>query len=233
MVLRKQYHKKKMISDIDRVVSTYIDSFCEEVGKEHGITKDVLTKKWEEVVKKSSVPSHVSAEKKKTGKKSMYQNFFIHKRIELKKTDPSLNFGDLSKQISKLWKEMSKEDQKKYAVEEEDDGYEIQPLKNEEKLTFDGLNKKKMSELRQICEERGLRRTGNKNELIKNILGMKTIELQIPKQNPVIEENEDVEVIVTKDMKRSDIEEDDNSTVSEDEFDFSGSDISIIAEDDD
>jgi uncharacterized protein YunC (DUF1805 family) len=76
-------------------------------------------------------------------------------------------------------------------------------------FTFDDLNKKKMSELKDLCEKFGVKKSGNKSDLIKNILDREKKILPInppePVKNQIIDKTLDV-FVSTSNEKRSKIE---------------------------
>lgn len=51
-------------------------------------------------------------------KKSNYQVFFSIQRNKIMKENPSMSFGDISKKVSAMWKEVPPEEKKKYVQEE-------------------------------------------------------------------------------------------------------------------
>ena len=259
-----------MISDIEQVIHKNVEGFLEQTAKEFDIPMAKLKENWKaHLASTSSSPLSLeekgAPEKKKSVKKvSLYQNFFVHKRVELLQKNPELQFGELSFQISQLWNKMTKEEQKTYAValpapplfapaptppipittpatptvpclkvhaETKKDGFD-----------FESLNSKNMPELRKLCEEKGLKRTGNKLMLIQNLLGIHPtpappVAPLLSVTRPVADETEDVEVVVAKNMKRADIEEEVPDIFSDDEQDFDfeeeGSHYSVTQEEDD
>lgn len=255
-----------MISDIEHVIHKNVEGFLEQTAKEFDIPMPKLMENWKahlgvgkqkSATTSSSASEHVVAEeaskKKPVKKTSLYQNFFVQKRVELVKENPDLQFGELSSQISQLWNKMTKDEQKQFAtpVTEEPSSSataqpRVQPRVAEVKtdgFDFESLNAKNMPELRKLCEEKGLKRTGNKLMLIHNLLGISTSvastvsEVKKPVLVlPVVDEAEDVEVVVAKNMKRADIEEEIPGIYSEDEQDFDfeeGSNYSVNLEEDD
>lgn len=249
-----------MISDIEKLIHNNVEGFLEETAKEFDIPMAKLKENWKAhlgtagtagtagtvgtvgtVGNAGNAGNGDTLPKKKTAKKSsLYQNFFVQKRAELVKTNPDLQFGDLSSQISKLWNSMSKDEQKSFTA-----GTAPPPVARKE-FNFESLNAKNMPELRKLCEEKGLRRTGNKLMLIHNLLGINTAAAvpampveEVKKTTMVVvasDETEDVEVVVAKNMKRADIEEEVALGFSDDEQDFDfeeGSNYSVNLEEDD
>lgn len=133
---------------------------------------------------KNSVPPPVIT------KKSGYQNFFTIRRLELKTKDPTLSFGDLSKKISAEWNILSASEKSRFMTPVTttlttpcvpDDmtappPHEPVPASPPANASFTlaNLNNKKMDELKDLCEKRNLKKSGNKTELIRRLLGQKT-----------------------------------------------------------
>lgn len=177
------------------ILDERLKRFMEHTSHKLGVDTKDLMECWNE-----------SATQKKA-KKSHYQIFFSVKRLELKKEDPTLNFGDLSKQISKVWNSMSKEEQNDWV-------HQHSKPKSDYALL-------KMSELKSLCEERGLKKTGNKTELI-NILTGKETKSAIVKTQTKVSENvfeEGIHISEHGGEQRVTIEEADDSQ-EEDEFVF-------------
>jgi hypothetical protein len=123
-------------------------------------------------------------------KKSGYQNFFTIRRMELKAINPSLSFGELSKMISAEWNVLQPPEKSRFVnltsasapVSTPPPATSIPlprtssaPLtENNAPFTLQDLNNKKMDELKDLCEARDLKKSGNKTELIRRLLGHTT-----------------------------------------------------------
>jgi HMG (high mobility group) box len=243
-----------MISSIEQIILQSVDVFLGATAKEFDIPLSTLKENWRNHFNK---PVDT---KKPVKKSSLYQNFFVQKRSELIQSQPDIQFGELSSRISKMWKDMTKEQQQAYGdvgsggggsgdrKEEAIKAVETKPVVATE-FNFEMLNNKTMPELRKLCEEKGLKRTGNKATLISHLMGEHTTvpvkEVVVKKPSVVVMaedgETEDVEVVMAKNMKRADIEEDDvvvsfleDEEDEEGNFEFEeGSNYSISLEDDD
>ena len=266
---------KEMISEIQHLIHHSVEGFLEQTAKEFDIPMAKLKENWEAHLGLQNNPSLLSSTastaptmavavapppKKKTAKKTFhYQNFFVSKRVELIKANPDLQFGEISSRISKMWNDMTKEEQQKYATPVAATTAAaapavtstatplpscVAPVVAKVEFNFEGLNAKNMPELRKLCEEKGLKRTGNKLQLIHNLLGIhKVAPPVVEEKKPILmvhpmEETEDVEVVVAKNMKRSDIEEEIIPSVFSDEeqdfeFEEDGSNYSVNLEEDD
>jgi len=253
---------KEMISEIQHLIHHSVEGFLEQTAKEFDIPMAKLKENWEAHLGLQNAPLLPTAStaptmavavapppKKKAVKKTFhYQNFFVSKRVELIKANPDLQFGEISSRISKMWNDMTKEEQQKYATTTSATAAPapscVAPVVTKVEFNFEGLNAKNMPELRKLCEEKGLKRTGNKLQLIHNLLGIhKAAPPVVEEKKPILmvhpmEETEDVEVVVAKNMKRSDIEEEIIPSVFSDEeqdfeFEEDGSNYSVNLEEDD
>ena len=74
-----------------------------------------LNKLWQQVKTQKMDTDQISVygiQSKK--KKSAYQNFFVHARKKINEKEPKLQFGDLSKKVSQMWKELDAEERRKF-----------------------------------------------------------------------------------------------------------------------
>jgi hypothetical protein len=102
-------------------IEIFISKFIDEVSIETNINKNRLHEIWMNLNKSSSksIPSMTTIKKKKTV--SSYVNFCNKQRPILKEKYPNLSFGEISKQLGKLWSELSTEEQNKYKIVVDDD----------------------------------------------------------------------------------------------------------------
>lgn len=234
----KKKRNNTMISELEQIILKNVDVFLENTAKEFDVPLSKLKENWR---------THLGLDvpvKKVVKKTSPYQNFFVQKRTELLKSHSELQFGDLSSQISKMWNAMTKEEQKVYSTAKVEAPLPLPsppPPPPPLGLNFETLNKKTMPELRKLCEEKGLKRTGNKMMLIHNLLGITAptpapTVIKKPLVMAAVEENEDVEVVTAKNMKRSDIEEAITfpEEIEEEDFEYEeGSNYSVHLEEED
>lgn len=112
---------QNLAAKINEIVDEQIDMFCGVVATTFHLDKDELLALWNK-----NDPNGAAALKR--SKRSPYQLFFSKKRLELKELHPDLSFGDLSRQISKLWKSMSKDQQMQSIGADETDVLDVPPL---------------------------------------------------------------------------------------------------------
>jgi hypothetical protein len=145
---------KLIIKSIEDIVDQYINLLTID----YKLNKIELKKKWDNLSGNDKKIETVPQQPKKTG----YQIFFALKRNELKTNNPKWTHNEITKEISNLWNKLTPIEKNKYSSE---------MLPQIQKFTFEELNEKKMSELKEICEKYGIKKGGNKTELIKNLLG--------------------------------------------------------------
>jgi len=155
---------KLIIKSIDDIVDQYIQIL---VG-DYKLNKTELKKKWDNLSGNDKKAETIPQLPKKTG----YQIFFALKRNELKVNNPKWTHNEITKEISNLWNKLTPVEKNTYSSE---------MLPQIEKFTFEELNEKKMSELKDICEKYGIKKGGNKTELIKNLLGQNNENIEQPK----------------------------------------------------
>jgi hypothetical protein len=197
-------------------------------------------------------------------KKSGYQNFFTIRRIELKAENSDLSFGELSKMISAEWNVLQPSEKSRYvnppiavapppatanaSVRAPVVAASI-PI---HQFTLNDLNDKKMDELKELCEARNLKKSGNKTELIRRLLGFASVvapssslpSSSLSRVSPEASEKRDSSLdiyVSSKSEKRSDFEHSATSPEEEDfefenlsdKFNSDDSDESTIQDDDD
>lgn len=97
-------------SDIDDFISRFID----EITMETDISKNRLNELWLNISNNKNITNKQNPIIKKKKTVSAYVNFCNKQRPLLKEKYPKLSFGDISKQLGKLWSELSPEEQNKY-----------------------------------------------------------------------------------------------------------------------
>jgi len=102
-------------------IELYISKFIDEIAIETNINKNKLHEIWMNVFNNNKIiqKSTATVNKKKTV--SAYVNFCNQQRPSLKEKYPNLSFGDISKQLGKLWSELSPDEQNKYKILLDDD----------------------------------------------------------------------------------------------------------------
>lgn len=140
-----------VISKMGEVLDQNLREFFSVIETEYKLPKDILWKKWkddEKTVKKD--------------KKSDYQVFFSIQRNKMVKENPNITFGEISKQVSIMWKNLSSEEKLYYS----------NLLQNENSL--DNLRKEYMKmpiqELKNLCKEKEIHHKFRKKEDMVNIL---------------------------------------------------------------
>lgn len=99
-------------TNLIHMIDEQMRSFFSTVEPQLNLAPGTLWQKWEEN-QKAVVP-----DKTKGAKKSNYQVFFSMQRDLIIKKQADITFGDISKQVSTMWKNMTTEEKAKYACEE-------------------------------------------------------------------------------------------------------------------
>lgn len=141
-----------VLSKMGEVLDQHLREFFSAVETEYKLPKDILWKKWKEE-EKTLV---------KKDKKSDYQVFFSIQRNKMIKENPNITFGEISKQVSTMWKNLSAEERLYYS----------NLLQNENSL--DNLRKDYMKmpihELKNLCKQKEIHHKFRKKEEMINVL---------------------------------------------------------------
>lgn len=194
-----------ILSKFRDVLDIKMNVFFEKASKQFSIDKEKLIAVWNDQMLQPDEKLPVLK-----SKKSFYQIFFSSKRIELKEKDPSLNFGELSKKISKLWNSMSKQEQNEWIKQ------------NHTAVDADTNYKNiKVSDLRSLCVEKGVSSKGNRMDLIQSLANKK----KMPQEDESLHISEGVlhqkrasiEIPIENDQEEEDFIFDDNEEEDNDE----------------
>lgn len=114
-----------------------IEYILKQVSIDHDLSYEDLEKKY---IKPFKYTKKRNTNKK--GRKTNYSMFLADKNVEkeLKERYPNMSFGELSKEKSKVWKVMSKQDKEKYKTLAEEYN---QKLKTENKNNDENNNENK------------------------------------------------------------------------------------------
>ena len=166
--------------DLKKTLDDNVDRFLDILAEGYKIPKSDLSKKWVDfnlpVALPESLPSVIPMDEKKVkAKKTPYQNFFTKRRTELKTSNSALSFGEISKTISGEWSSFTQNEKNKYLDSFSSAPSPLPSLPTPHSFTFDELNAKKMDELKELCEKRGTKKSGNKTQHIKNLRELNTL----------------------------------------------------------
>jgi hypothetical protein len=161
---------------INKIVDASIQDFCQQIATKFDLNKEELVEMWN---------TSTSANKKKAPKKkSPYQNYSNYLRPILLGENPEMTFGEISKETSKRWKLFTPAQKQEYALSSQNQDVDAEhdvdaepkkqvkkPTKKQDKKTSDdsSLDKKKLSELKDLCKAKGLSVNGKKQELIERL----------------------------------------------------------------
>tara|TARA_B100001248_G_C27167797_1_gene356539 strand:- start:281 stop:571 length:291 start_codon:yes stop_codon:yes gene_type:complete len=92
----------KLVKEIEKHINKNVDSFIEKLVSNYNLDNKELHDLWNDSVNN------------KVKKTSTFQKFCKEQRPILKAKTPDLSFGDMNKELGKLWKGLSEEDKLKY-----------------------------------------------------------------------------------------------------------------------
>jgi hypothetical protein len=147
---------------INKVIDASIQDFCKTISTKYNVNEKELYEIW-----CSTNDENVS---KKPKKKSGYVEFQIKIRPQVKEEMPHLNFGEISKEISKRWKALSTEEKNQYKDKKMEDN---------ESSDFHKMN---LKQLRNLCKQKGIQSIGNKAKLIDFLNEQKEAESELGEQ---------------------------------------------------
>ena len=94
---------------MQKTVDAAVEEFCRRLAEQHSdLQVEEMMTLWKETAKAPKKSSD------KPKKRTAYMNFSQVMRAELKEKNPNITFGEISTQISSLWKNMSVEEKAKY-----------------------------------------------------------------------------------------------------------------------
>tara|TARA_Y100000114_G_C11704754_1_gene300335 strand:+ start:26 stop:340 length:315 start_codon:yes stop_codon:yes gene_type:complete len=95
--------KSTLSKELNKVIEKTITAYINAVSEKYQLESNELQTLWNEVQ---------GSKKQNKPRKSGYINFCKVKRPELKKKNPNMSFGDQGKELGKMWKELSENEQK-------------------------------------------------------------------------------------------------------------------------
>ena len=195
---------------IRKIVDHYVSTWIRHAAQDHDLSEDMLLTSWEtycenheyifsnpllgEHVKDDDMMMTTSSQQPSSNRKPVpaYVRFCNVQRQTLKSSYPNMTFGEISKELGRMWRQLP-HDQKKVYYEED----EVVVMAEDEPTTNAGvpctkhpssspssspspppigitgtssLQKQTLVQLRDMCTERGLKKTGNKEILIQRLL---------------------------------------------------------------
>lgn len=206
--------KDAVISKMVDVLDQHLQEFFSTIELEFKLPKDILWRKWKEDEKSSSM---------KREKKSEYQVFFSIQRNKMVKENPNITFGEISKQVSTMWKNLS--------VEEK--SYYTNVLQNEHSI--DSLRKEyikmPIQELKNLCKQKNITQKFKKKDDIINTL----VEWEEEKQKgQLLSFNQELTKGRSKlELSAEDKEEEEEDFYFQDDNSSNGNDSRVCEDDDD
>lgn len=99
-------YEKNIVQGID----IQMKEFFKNIEEKYKVSKEELMDMW----KGKTETTQKATPAPKDNKKSNYQKFFSIQRNIIMEQQPGLSFGEISKQVSVLWKQMSVEEKNRY-----------------------------------------------------------------------------------------------------------------------
>ena len=147
-----------LIKKINKSIEASVADFCSAIASKYELDKDELVQLWQESVSKKN---------KTVKKRSAYVNYSTKIRSSIIESNPDITFGEISKEISKRWKELSDAEKEKF---KENDASSDKAQANSVKVSKkNGFGSKKVSELKSLCKDKGLSVNGSKTDLIERL----------------------------------------------------------------
>lgn len=158
--------KHILMAKVEDAVAETLKSFFTQVEREYNLPKEALWKKWKEEDK--SATAVVVPKKETLNKKSDYQTFFSIQRNKMVKENPNITFGEISKQVSHMWKKLTREEKIQYTAKN------TTPIT--EKTSLEDLRKEYMkissADLKNLCKEKGIvAKFRKKEEIVGALVG--------------------------------------------------------------
>jgi len=157
-----------LIKKISKSIDASIDDFCSAIATKYDLDKDELMNLWLE---------NGGSKKSKTVKKrSAYVNYSAAIRSVILDENPDITFGEISKETSKRWKNLSDDEKEQYKSKDSDLVEPSAPKKTKTAIKKkpakdrnNDLSSKKVTELKEMCKDKGLPVKGTKQELIDRL----------------------------------------------------------------
>ena len=122
MNIMTTFDSKSLLDALNQTINVYMDRYIEEISIRHNLSnKTELKNIWLEI---SNQAATINLDDKKCNndvkpknnkkKVSSYVVFCNKYRSKLKKENPQMTFGEISKNLGKMWSNLSSEEQLKY-----------------------------------------------------------------------------------------------------------------------
>lgn len=167
---------------IENVVQTYVHEWIREVAETYELPIHALTTSWDAFVSSSSSsdeqpPTPITPPAKKCT--PAYVQFCNDNRNKVKAMYPDMKFGEISKELGKMWRELSDAGRQAY-TQPVHTTTDVVPT-----ISETDLQKKTLLQLREMCVEKSLKKTGNKEILIQRLLDHFTKDALPPERDEV------------------------------------------------
>lgn len=162
--------QEKFIADFKIMTQDMLKPFFENMEKKYKIPVGTFWKEWTGEKKDIDVPktpqilstpsSPPPTKEPKELKKSNYQVFFSIQRNKIMRENPSMTFGEISKKVSSMWKQVPPEEKKTYVQDENDQNH---------------LDHLSIKELKKLCKDKQIESKNMKREDMIQALSKKPL----------------------------------------------------------
>lgn len=191
-----------LTNKMKELLDEQLKDFFSSIENDYNLPKNTLWKRWEGLPKKD--------------KKSEYQNFFSIQRNKMVKENPNITFGEISKQVSLMWKNLSIQEKQQYTNNHMKPNISLDHFRKE-------YLKMTIQELKERCKEKGIVKLRKKEDMINALMDW--------------QESQPLKQEITKGRSKLELSAEDKEEEEEDFYfhddENSSSDGSRVCEDDD
>lgn len=183
-----------ILSTLKSALDVAIAEFANNIAKKHPeITTEDLMSIWNEMgdspikgLKKPVMPKKKKEKKKSKRKKTGFIVFSKEQRPKVKESNPDMKFTDISKELGKMWKNLTDEEKAVY-----NEKAQIEPQT---------LSDYSISKLKKMCKEKGMKGYSqlSKDDLVLVLEGKK----EIPARKKKTKKKAVVEPLVDEKLRR-------------------------------
>lgn len=99
---------------ITKAIDGTVESFLREVSVRYDIRQEDLSEAWKRVAGTTTTTKKKGGAIRRQARPSGYQNFAKTARPQIREIDPSMSFGDISKEVSRRWRALTEEERLEY-----------------------------------------------------------------------------------------------------------------------
>lgn len=176
------FDSKSLLDALNHTINIYIDKYIDEISSRHNLSnKTELKNIWIQISNQSAtIILDEVKNKKSNGEKPVMKNnkkkvssyvVFCNKyRSKLKKENPQMTFGEISKNLGKMWSNLSSDEQLQYKYTDDLDNKDEIIITTTATNKLSSFSKLTIAELKNECDKYNLKKSGNKNQLIERLM---------------------------------------------------------------